>query len=109
MTKITHGDTVAHYECTGLAVAIPDRPGLFVAVFSHPGYALIFTENGNDLGGWNPVNRVDMAQAVWDTLDPDLRKVLIGNTNKFAAIKYLRSITNLGLTEAKRAIETFTT
>lgn len=108
-TKITTGDTVRHYEHNGIAVEVPNQPGLFMAAFDTPGYAIVFNADGNDLGGWSLVQRVDAALAIWNDLDLDLRKVLSGNTNKIAAIKYLRSITGLGLTEAKRAIECFTT
>lgn len=108
-TKITAGDTVAHYNHTGIALEVPNRPGLFMATFDAPAYALTSNENGEDVEGWNLVERVDTAQAAWDTLDSDLRKVLAGNLNKIAAIKYLRSLTGLGLTEAKRAIKCFTT
>lgn len=50
---------------------------------------------------------MDLVRAEWDALDRDLRRVLVGNTDKISAIKYLRALTGLGLADAKRAIEEF--
>lgn len=114
MTKIQYGDTVqitSNPERTATAFTNPDNPNELVAVFTgHFGrYVEIFDEDGKDNHGYAEVTKVDTARTAWDNLDSSVRQVLIHTSTekKITAIKALRALTNLSLTDAKRAIEDF--
>jgi hypothetical protein len=112
---IRPGDKVQRYlhynEDIGDVVAHPTNPNLIIVVFS-AGYeaSYILTNTGYWLDcEAKYVRKVDAALVAWQQLDYDLRFILCEarKTKKISAIKYLRTVTGLGLVDAKRAIETF--
>lgn len=114
MTKIQHGDTVQitdKPERTATAFSNPDNVNELVAVFTgHFGrYVTIFDEDGKDNHGYAEITKIDRARIAWDNLSRHVREVLIHTRydKKILAIKALRTLTGLSLTDAKRAIEEF--
>lgn len=115
--KIRHLDTVYLNNDTGqpgTAMEDPNRPGHFAAIFEgYWGvYAVTFNEDGLELGipnGNVVVIKIDEARKAWASLDITLRTILkaAAETKKITAIKYLRQITAISLSDAKRAIEEF--
>lgn len=106
MAKVRSGRS----DTLGIALAHPLRDGSFVAVFED--FSVIVNERGRDVYGDIEATVVDETREKWDALDGCVREILILTASslgkKITAIKALRSLTGLGLTEAKRAIEEFT-
>jgi ribosomal protein L7/L12 len=111
--KLYHGCRIKRSDYdngVGVAVLHPVKLGSFIAAFDD--VALVVDDKGRDEWGYQEVLIVDEAREKWDALPSALREVLLSHAHdmgkKIAAIKALRSVTDLGLTDAKRAIEGFT-
>lgn len=92
-------------------IAHPVAPGYLVLVSDSVGdqyMGAIRAADGYETGQFG-VTVIDEVREAWDSLDGSVRQMLdyTRQTRKITAIKALRALTGLGLTEAKRAIETF--
>jgi hypothetical protein len=118
MAKLFHGCT-ARYVWAGA--------NTIASIFSHPidsGRFIVVAQDtwggerlwsvdadGRDCDRDQIVIVIDPAQEAWDKLDATVREMVLflarDCSKKISAIKFLRTLTGLGLAEAKRAVEEF--